>query len=397
MTRRLTHVPRIRERGGHTADGRPRRQVLCTLRDHGPQSRVVLARRLDLSPTTVTKVVGRLIDEGFVAESGVEGRGSRVGRPSTHVTLVPTAAYVLGVQVGVGTVHIGLCDLHGRPRHATRIPFDPAADPPSVLASLAAHANRLVKAAGVGPADILAAGVAAPGPVDRQRRRNLMALNLGWRDVAFSDHLEAALDVPTLVDHNVRAMALAEARHRRHQDADPLLYVYVRTGVGAGVVIDGEPFRPGAYGVSELGHVHVGGDERRCVCGASGCLETVVSEPRLAEWLTGVGDPVEPPLVRLAAGVERGDPRATTAADNLVEHLGTGLACAVNLLNPRLLVLGGMFDDAPDLIVDRVRTAVHRKAFPILRDNLRVDRSALGADAGVAGGAALALDKYFYA
>ncbi|GAA1018761.1 sugar kinase [Acrocarpospora pleiomorpha] len=364
------------------------------MRDRGPQPRIELARRLNVSPTTVTKVVSRLLDEGVVTESGVEGPGLRVGRPSMHVALVPTAAHVVGVQVGVGTVHIGLCDLLGRPRHRARFDFDAAGTEATVvLGRLVAHLDALMREVGVTADGVLGVGVAVPGAVDRHQRRNLLALNLGWRDVGFSDHLEATLGIPTIVDHNVRAMALGEARHGGHGDADPLLYVYARTGVGAGIVIDGAPFRSGAHGVSELGHMRVSDNGRACACGADGCLETIVSEPRIAERLACLGSPADAPLARLVA---HGDPRAIAAVDDIVEHLAIGLAFAVNLLNPRLIVLGGMFDDAPDPIIDRIEAAVHRKAFPVLREAVRVGRSVLGGDSGIVGGATIALDRYFY-
>jgi predicted NBD/HSP70 family sugar kinase len=376
---------------------RPRRQVLRALRDLGPQPRVTLARRLDLSPTTVTKVVAQLLDEGVVAEAGAAESRLRVGRPPTHVALVPTAAYVLGVQIGVGHVHIGLCDLVGRPYHTTSIAFDSNdPDPAPVLRATTTQLGAFVTRAGAGSERILAVGVVVPGPVDRHRRRTLMAINLGWRDVAISEHLETVLGVPTVVDHSVRAMALAEARHGGHRDADPLLYVYVRAGVGAGIVIDGEPFRPGTYGVLELGHMRVDDDGPPCVCGAHGCLETVVSEPRLLHRLRRLGDRTDPPLAHLSARVEAGEPYARIVADDLVEHLSTGLACAANLLNPRIIVLGGMFDDAPHTIIGRIEAALHRKVFPVLRDDIRVTRSMLGPNAGISGAATVALDRYFY-
>jgi predicted NBD/HSP70 family sugar kinase len=82
--------------------------------------------------------------------------------------------------------------------------------------------------------------------------------------------------------------------------------------------------------------------------------------------------------------------------DDLVEHLSTGLAAAVNLLNPELILLGGIFVDAPPATFDRIRDALRAKVFPVLRDAVRVERSTLGRDAGVIGGAAYALDRFFY-
>ncbi|GAA2212444.1 ROK family transcriptional regulator [Nonomuraea monospora] len=376
-----------------------RRLVLRTLRDHGPHPRADLARRLGLSPTTMTKVVAQLLDEGLVSEGATDGPGTRVGRPSTGIRLRAGARQVIGVQVGAGTVRLGLCDLKARARDVRSFAFDLAGEPPEqVVARIADAAAALAGQAGD---RLLGIGVAAPGPVDPGQRRNVLSVNLGWRDVAFADPLERALGVPAVVDHNVRAMALAEARYGDTGGADPLLYVYVRTGVGAGVVIGGQPFRSGTHGVTELGHLRVVERGRPCACGSTGCLETVVAEPYLAERahaLLGAGadDLGADPLARLTSAAAGGDGRADAALDEVAGHLATGLASAVNLLNPALILLGGAFRTAPEPVFDRVRQALRARAFPLLRDAVQVRRATLGPDAGVIGSAAVALDRFFY-
>ncbi|AQZ63950.1 hypothetical protein BKM31_23030 [[Actinomadura] parvosata subsp. kistnae] len=369
-----------------------RRLVLRALRDHGPQPRADLARRLGLSPTTMTKVVGQLLGEGLVAEGATDGAGTRVGRPSTEVRLRTDARHVIGVQVGAGTVRLGRCDLKARPLEVRSFAFDLAGEPPERVV------RRIAEAAAALAGDrLLGIGVAAPGPVDPGQRRNVLSVNLGWRDVAFADPLERALGVPAVVDHNVRAMALAEARYGDTGGADPLLYVYVRTGVGAGLVIGGQPFRSGAHGVTELGHLRVVERGRPCACGASGCLETVAAEPYLAERARALlGRDSQDPLADLAEAAHGGDGRAAAVLEELVDRLTTGLASAVNLLNPALILLGGAFRTAPEPVFDLVRDALRARAFPVLRDAVQVRRATLGPDAGVVGSAAVALDRLFY-
>jgi len=374
--------------------------VLRLLRDRGPRPRADLARELNLSATTMTKVVGQLLDEGVIGEAPAAAEGPRVGRPSTSVSIRPDAAYVLAAQVGAGAVQLGLCDLRARPKHLTSFSFDVESESPEqVIARLGKTAKALVRRAKLEPARLIGAGIAVPGPVDPAQRRNVLSINLGWKDVAFSDLLEPWLDAPVIVDHNVRSMALAEARYSSREDADSLMYVYVHTGVGAGVVMGGQPFRPGPYGVTELGHLRVIEKGRRCACGATGCLETVASEPYITEQVRLLGmsaGAAGSPLAALADAARAGDEAAAQVLADLVSHLTTGLASAVNLLNPALIVLGGMFDDAPDQVFDLIRTSLYAKAFPVLRDATRVVRSSLGSPTGVVGGAAIALEHLFY-
>ncbi|GLZ07533.1 sugar kinase [Actinomadura sp. NBRC 104412] len=362
------------------------------LRDTGPLPRAELARRTGLSATTVTKVVAELVADGSLTEMaqepGVEHAGQRsakVGRPAIDVALVPDAYSVLGVQVGAGFVQLGLCDLFARLRRTAEFTFDLAAtSPEQVVEAIAEEASRLAG----DRRRVLGIGVAAPGPVDPALRRNLLSINLGWRDVPFAEWLEAALDLPAVVEHNVRAMALAEAHYGGARDAATVLYVYLRTGLGAGFVLGGQPFHPGRYGVTELGHLRVVEKGRTCACTATGCLETVLSERYLREQVLAAGGD----QARLMASVEE----LPAVQDEMVDHLTTGLASAVNLLNPELILLGGLFGDASDRVFAAILDALRAKAFPVLRDAIRLERSTLGMNAGVVGGAAIALERLFY-
>ena len=187
----------------------------------------------------------------------------------------------------------------------------------------------------------------------------------------FADLLENAIGLPVVVEHNVRAMALGEYR-RGGRHGLSLLFVYMKTGLGAGMIIGGASFRPGRYGVMELGHMKVVPDGRLCACGSHGCLETVLSERSLTESVTEAGGNTADLM------------QAVTQIDHIrvkaIEHLTTALASAVNLLNPDLIVLGGLFTAAPDRLFSDVDAELRKKVFPVLRDSIQLERSRLGYD-----------------
>lgn len=389
-----------------------RSALLRLLRAEGPLSRADLAARSGLSATTITKVVADLLNAGVVAEAGASLQrigGTRIGRPATDLALVPSAKAVVGVQVGVGTVQLAVCDLLARVRHQTALSFLPRATPDAVLQTILAALTTLLDDAGVDRGDVIGIGIGAPGPVDAAQRVNLLSINLGWRDVRFADHLEDALGIPTVVEHNVRAMAVAEARYGKGREVESLAFVYVRTGVGAGLVMDGQPYRGGTHGVTELGHLRVSAGDRPCPCGSIGCLETVASEGYLTERARGVAV-VEPEgalasrlrqgtpcLEALHRSIDDGDPAALAIVGDAARHLGTGLANLVNLLSPQLIVIGGFFADAGEAGLQALRTAVRPQAFPLLRDAVQIEATSFGLSVGVVGAAAVALDRFFYA
>lgn len=364
--------------------------ILRILRDDGPQSRAELARRASLSPTALTNLTAQLIKNGSVIELGQDLTGEApVGRPAVSIALVPEAYSVIGVHIGAGAIQATITNLRASQKTLSSLYFDTAtSSPATVIKKVVAMVEGLIRKTDTNPARILGIGLGVPGPVDTQRRRNLLSINYDWRDVAFADELEAALRMPVIVEHNVSAMALAESRHGIGRDASALLYIYLRTGLGAGLVVDGMPFRPGGYGAMELGHIQVVEHGERCACGSTGCLETFLSERALSR-AAGIDTPHPK---RLLAAVER-HPEAWDAA---IRHLTTAIASATNLLNPDLIVFGGHLAEAPQSFVDSVRNGVLPRVLPPMRDALRIEKSSLGVGGGAIGGAAVALDHLFY-
>lgn len=362
--------------------------ILRILRDDGPQSRAELARRSKLSATTLTHVTAHLLKDGSVMELDAGAIGS-VGRPAQAVRLVPEAYAVAGVHIGAGGVQVTVTDLKASTKGARSFDFDVrGADPALVVKRASAAVTDLAQEAQIETKRLLGVGISVPGPVDAARRKSLFSINVGWRNIPFAELMEQSLDVPAIVEHNVTAMALAESRYGIGRDVPALLYVYLRTGLGAGLVVDGMSFRPGGHGAVELGHIQITQNGAACACGNTGCLETFLREDALMEaaGLTG------PAPQHLLAHVERN----AAAWDVVVGHLTTALASAVNLLTPDLIVFGGHLGEAPESLFDRLRIDLPPRVMPHMRDILDIRRSNFGPLAGAIGGAAVALDHFFY-
>lgn len=363
-------------------------QILRILRDEGPQSRAALARRSKLSATTLTHVTAHLLRDGSVLESETSG-SLGVGRPAQAVRLVPDAHSVAGVHIGAGHVQVAITDLKAAPKASASFEFDVhGADPDRVVDEVAAMVTKLAAEVQIDAARLLGVGVGVPGPVDFERRTALASINVGWRNIPIADKLERAIRLPTVVEHNVTAMALAESCYGIGRHVPALLFVYLKTGLGAGLVVDGVPFRPGGHGAVELGHIQITPDGARCACGNRGCLETFLSEKALIQ-AAGLASQAPADLM---ASVERNNP----AWDTVIGHLTTALASAVNLLTPDLIVFGGYLGQAPESLFERLRADVPPRVMPHMREILKFERTSFGAQSGAIGGAAVALDHFFY-
>jgi predicted NBD/HSP70 family sugar kinase len=224
----------------------------------------------------------------------------------------------------------------------------------------------------------------------------LSAPNLGWRDVPLGARLSEALglDVPVHVANEADLGAIAELRRGAARGADDLLFISGEVGIGGGIIVDGKALTGVAGYAGEVGHMPVNPNGRTCRCGSTGCWETEIGERALLRLAgrpeDGGADEVESLLGRAADG----DAASLRAFEHVGRWLGTGLAGLVNVLNPRVIVLGGLFVRAFPFI-DRVLEAqLDRMSLAGPRGLVRVAPAALGIDAPLIGGAELALEPF---
>jgi glucokinase len=246
--------------------------------------------------------------------------------------------------------------------------------------------------------------------VDLESGINVLAPNLNWHNVPIRDILSQRLNMPICVDNNVRTMALAEAMFGAGQDVNSLAFVYARIGVGAGFVVSGNVYRGSRAGAGEIGHTTIIASEGvPCRCGNSGCLETLVSEPeivRLAQGLAArhprsilaakLADPSSPTIDQIFEAARAGDEETRAMLQERAHYMGVALANLVNVINPDMIIMGGLFASGHDLLFAQVEETMRRCAFADLGDGVAMRVTSFGRQAGMIGAAALALDSFFY-
>jgi len=389
--------------------------LLTSVDSDGEQSlsRSQLARKTNLSSTTITNLVAELIEQGIVAENKNvrEDKQRPVGRPRTGLYLIPDARYVVGVHIGVGLYRIAVMNLRAEIVCSKLVNFSIATPSGDVLRAMSEDIHEVVTNCDIDRRLILGVGVGASGLVDYVNGVNILAPNLDWHQVPIRDYLESHLGLPVVVENNVRAMALGEAYFGCGREAQSLAFVYGRTGVGAGFVINHQLFRGSSTGAGEIGHmILVSENGELCRCGNHGCLETLVSEAVIINRAKGITE-AEPDGI-LAQLVEnsgersfiecvflaarRGDPAVLQLLQEIGHFLGIALANLVNIFNPELIILGGLFAQAEDLILPVVREPLNHLAFAGLGEKVRLVTTSFSWRAGVTGAAALALLAFFY-
>lgn len=376
-----------------------------------PISRARLVELTGLSSTTITNLTSELLEQGLVAEDGAPSSGPRgVGRPRTLLRLMPQARHAVGIHIGVGSVRVAVTNLQAELSSPLELVHPLEHTPEEVLAQTAALVRQAIHQSGVVQQTMIGVGVGASGLVNPHTGVNVMAPNLGWRDVPIRDWLVEDLALPVVVDNNARAMALGEAMFGAGQDLQALAFVYARIGVGAGFVVDGQLFRGSAAGAGEIGHTTIiaeGGEI--CRCGNTGCLETLVSEPSIVRQArvlaaqdeggslaTHLREGEGSAFDRVLAAARDGDPATVAMLRERAGYMGIALANLVSILNPDLIVLGGICAQGEDLLLPAIEETMHQRAFAGLGERVRLQTTAFGPQAGIVGAAALALDAFFY-
>lgn len=367
--------------------------IVRELHTRGPLSRSELVARTGLTRSAIRALIGELVSADLASEGRAAPLGTP-GRPSPLVSLNSERAIVLALEIAVDSLAVALVGLGGeviqlervdRPRGHTSVE--------EIIADLGDLADLVLDRL---PArqSIIGVGVAIVGVVRRTDGFVSMAPNLGWRDVPLGQRLAEALSlaVPVAVANEGDLGALAELRRGAATGADDVLFVSGEVGVGGGLIVDGKPLAGAAGYGGEIGHIPVNPNGGPCRCGSVGCWETEVGEEALlhrAGHPPGGGREEVDAVVREA---EMGSSTALAALDSVGRWLGFGLAGLVNVFNPRLVVLGGLFGRIHPFLIASLERELDRLALPGPRKLVTIVPATLGVDASLLGAAELAFE-----
>jgi glucokinase len=306
----------------------------------------------------------------------------------------------IGIDIGGTKVAAGVVDEDGavlaRARRRT-----PSRDPAHLVDVVGEIARQLLA-----DHDVACIGVGAAGWVDADRRTVLFAPNLAWRDTPLRDEIAEKVDLPVVVENDANAAAWGEYRYGTGAGARDVVVVTIGTGIGGGIVLNGQLYR-GAFGIAgEPGHMRVVPGGRLCGCGNHGCWEQYCSGTALVRaaqeivtqrpqdgqrlrQIAGDIDAIDGPAVMSAA--QEGDPAAVDCFQEIGRWLGQGLADLAAILDPDRFVIGGGVADAGELLLGPARDTFasvlsgrgHRPAAEIVA-------AKLGSEAGLIGAADLA-------
>ncbi len=364
-------------------------EVFALIRELRVTTRAELVARTSLSRTAVTARVATLLELGLVAEA--ERAPSTGGRPATTLSFDADAGIVLCVAIGISRTRMAVCNLAGEIVATADIDQEVALGPDDLLPDVVKQLDVLL--ADHADVPVYGIGVSLPGPVDRERgcSRDSPILR-GWDGVRLRPYFEGLSNAPVLLDNDANAIALGE-RGGELERIDDLLVLKLSTGLGAGIIAGGALQRGASQAAGEFGHNKTpAAAGLSCRCGDTGCLEAIAAGWAVVHALQQRGYSVRHmrDVVELA---HAGDPEVRRMIRDSGRHIGEVVAAAVNLLNPKVLVIAGDLAGAYEIFVAGLRETLYRNATAMSTRELEVVQAAHAGHSAVVGTATMVLEE----
>ena len=377
--------------------------LLNALRLHAPTSRAKLADITGLTRGTVSNIINTLIEDDLVFEDKLQD--SKIGRPSILLGLRPDGGAVIGIEIGVDFISVLLTNFIAETLWEIRVQTTSQSQT-EIINQAEKYIDQALVIAKEKKLRPLGIGVGVPGLVNVRQGNLITAPNLHWKNVPLRLIWTQRFNLPIYIDNQANLAALGEYYFGIARNVDNFIYLSSDIGLGGGIVIDGRLFRGGhGYG-GEIGHIQRNPQGELCGCGRIGCWETQVG-PRpvlrrvkkefethhdqvlLDACLGNLDNLTFDIVVKFALN---GNLICRQAIDEVAINLGMGIADLVNVFNPDLIVIGGAFIQAKEILHSIIEETIFSNVLQPSADNLRIEFSERNYEACPLGAVAVVLD-----
>ncbi len=394
--------------------------ILNGVRVSGPITRVAVAHRTGLSRTTVSSIVDELLADNLLFEGKTVEAAPTGGRRATLLHFNADAGYVIGVDLGRSHLTLLLTNLAGQIIARRSGPFDASLGPEICLQQVIASLMDFTAEHQIGWHQIIGVGLGIPGPMDAASRMLVRPPRMpGWDQFDMRTVMERACKVPMYFDNDANMGARGESQYGAARNVDNMAYVKVATGIGCGLIVNGDIYRGSSGAAGELGHVTIDDNGPVCDCGNRGCLEVVAGAAAVTMAASrgvypdssGKRDGHDDhDIESSAAGPRRTGPldvadvvHAALAGDTVAQeaieragyHIGIALAGLVNIFNPSLILLDGSMARAGEFLLGPIRQGIARRSLAASSAATRIEMAQLGDNAIALGAVATVIEAAF--
>ncbi|MCF0073674.1 ROK family protein [Dyadobacter sp. CY261] len=383
---------------------RIRSSLLLHLYQSGDTSINKMAKLFHASIPSATGIVNDLMREGWITETGTGP--ARAGRPPVLYGLNAKKYLTLIMDINRHDTQLVIFDLHNQLilKRKVAIRLDDSAN---FLKELFAATNDFLKSNNIARTKLWGIGVSMPGLINSSQGINLTYMNLTPSGVPLVTYLKQHFDLPVCLFNDTKATTIGEHRFGYAVDKSQVLTINIDWGVGLGIIINGEVFNGASGFAGELGHIQVKPDGMLCHCGKVGCLDTITSAIALIrqakEGINSGRATILKQIVNndldqletshIIEAVHAGDEFSIDLLSTVGTELGKGLATAVHLFNPEVIIVGGLLAEAGPFISNPIEQAINKYCLSDFKNPLSIHISKLGAKARLLGTQAYLFDN----
>ena len=355
----------------------------------GGISRVELSEKLDLSRAAVTSIVNDLMNCGVIREA--ESRSSANGRPPVILEINPERGIVAGIDIGATHMSIIVANFAAQVILEKEVSLDISAGPEPCLEMAHNVLKGMMESINSGIDELSAIGIGVPGPILTEAGMVVAPpIMPGWDQYPIRDSLQERWKCPVSLSNDAELGALGEWASGAGRGELNLAYIKVGTGIGAGILINGQIYRGASGSAGEIGHITVDESGPPCKCGNRGCLEAIASGTAIARQaqqavkdgkrtelanIQPVGHITSQDVIDLA---QKGDLISQQILTRAGEQVGIALAGLVNLFNPNMIVVGGGVPKIGDLFIQPMREAVQKRSMRAAAQAVKISVALLG-------------------
>lgn len=354
----------------------------------GGISRAELAQHMDLSRAAMTAIVNGLLESGVIRES--ESRSGHNGRPPIILEINPARGFVAGIDMGASHLTVILADFSAQVIDEIEVPFNIASSPETCLGQASDLLLDILKKHELTASSLSAIGLGVPGPIDSEAGMVFAPpIMPGWDGYPIQANLEKKWNLPVSLNNDAELGAIGEWAYGAGRGENFLAYIKVGTGIGAGILLNGQIYRGATGSAGEIGHLTIEENGPLCECGNAGCLEALAGGRAIARQakeairkgkrtlLASLG-PIEEITARdVASAARRGDLVAQEIISRAGSYLGIAIAGLVNLFNPRMVVVGGGVAQVGDLLLQPIRDTVARRSIQASARTVKINTAIL--------------------
>lgn len=357
---------------------------------------------LNISVPTATELMLSLMEEGLVKDTGKKSEG--VGRKASIFALAENSFYFLGVEIRKYKLNIGLMGFDKKMVASSLNISFPFLDTHESLDAIIKDIKVFLDSISVPKEKILGIGLSIAGRINVKTGQILTIYH--FADAPIKSIIEESLGLPVFIDNDSRTLAYGEFHFGLNGFKKNVLIVNIDYGLALGIFVNGKPLYGASGYAGELGHIPIFENEKICFCGKKGCLETEASGAALIRFITDkmkagsnsslhsvLNEKGYIELEDIVEAVTKGDNLAIQGVTAIGEKLGKGLAVAINLFNPELIVLSGMTSAVGDYLLLPVKTSIFQHSLSIVNNDTKLAISTVNDKAGLPGCCLLVRDK----